>query len=566
MRKLRWQLLIIFLTGLVVGILLLGEQPKATSPQATPEPVHGGVYTEALIGSLQRLNPLLDINNPVDRDVTRLIFSGLLRFDGRGIPQSDLAETWGFSADGTLYNVNLRKGLKWHDGEPLTSDDVVFTVDLMRNGGSLIPADLQEFWKGVEVVRLSEEAIQFRLPEAFAPFLDYLTFGVLPKHLLDGKTIEQIAEAPFNLQPVGSGPFKFSRLIVENEKITGVVLSSFTDYSQAKPYIEEMVFRYYPDSQSALQAYRDGQVQGIGKVDKDILPEVLSEGGLSLYSTRQPRLTLVLFNLANTDVPFLKDKKIRRALYMGLNRQSMIDVQMQGQAIQADGPILPGTWAYYDKIARVEFDREQAKALLKEAGYSLANETDVILSKDGKYLRFTLTYPDDDIHRGLAEAVQSAWGAIGVEVTLEGLPYDQVVVDRLSPRTYQAALVDLNLTRSPDPDPYPFWDQAQATGAGQNYTQWDNRMASEYLEQARISADMGERARFYRNFQVVFTEELPALPLFYSVYNYAVDKEIQGIRIGPSFDSSDRFSNISEWFLAGRAQRNPVPSPTAVTK
>jgi peptide/nickel transport system substrate-binding protein len=162
--------------------------------------------------------------------------------------------------------------------------------------------------------------------------------------------------------------------------------------------------------------------------------------------------------------------------------------------------------------------------------------------------------------------VQSAWGAIGVEVTLEGLPYDQVVVDRLSPRTYQAALVDLNLTRSPDPDPYPFWDQAQATGAGQNYTQWDNRMASEYLEQARISADMGERARFYRNFQVVFTEELPALPLFYSVYNYAVDKEIQGIRIGPSFDSSDRFSNISEWFLAGRAQRNPVPSPTAVTK
>ena len=295
MRKLRWQLLIIFLTGMVVGILLLAEQPRGNSPQATPEPVRGGVYTEALVGTLQRLNPLLDFNNPADRDITRLLFSGLVRFDSRGNPQPDLAADWGFSQDGTLYNVNLREGLKWHDGQPVTADDVVFTIELIRNGSIIIPSDLQEFWKGVEVVRLSDQALQFRLPEAFAPFLDYLSFGVLPKHLLDGKSIDQIADDPFNLQPVGSGPYKFSRLIVENEQITGVVLSSFEDYSLAKPYIEELVFRYYPDGASALKAYRDGQVQGIGQVEADILPDVLTENGLALYSVRLPRLTLVLF-------------------------------------------------------------------------------------------------------------------------------------------------------------------------------------------------------------------------------------------------------------------------------
>ena len=557
-------MLIIFLTGMVVGVLLLSEKSQPTSPQATPVPVRGGVYTEALVGALQRLNPLLVSENAADRDVSRLIFSGLVRFDGRGYALPDLAE-WGISADGTLYNVTLREGLKWHDGQPLTTDDVLFTIDLMRNGGDFIPTDLQEFWKGVDVVRLSDRAMQFQLPEAFAPFLDYLTFGVLPKHLLDGKTIDQVADDPFNLQPVGSGPFKFSRLIVENDQITGVVLAENPDYYLDKPYLSEIVFHYYADAPSAMQAYRDGQVQGIGRVDREILPDVLAESNLALYTVRQPKLSLVLFNLANPETAFLQDKKVRRALLMGLNRQGMIDQQLQGQAIQANGPILPGTWAYYDKLSVVAFDREAGKALLKEAGYSLASDQDTILSKEGKYLRFKLVYPEDDQHRAVAEAIQAAWGQMGVDVSIEGLPYDQLVLDRLTPRAYEAALVDLNLSRSPGPDPYPFWDQAQATGAGQNYTQWDNRMASEYLEEARINPDTNERARLYRNFQVVFNEELPPLPLYFSVYNYAIDKEIQGVRVGPLFDSSDRFANITQWNLIAVPQRNQPPGATPTT-
>ena len=148
MKKLRWQLLIIFLTGLVVGVLLLGEQPQAVSPQAaTPAPVKGGVYTEALVGSLQRLNPLLNLNNSPDRDVSRLIFSGLVRFNSSGAPEPDLAETMGFSQDGTIYNVTLRKDARWHDGQPVTADDVIFTVDLLRKGADIIPRISRIFGK-----------------------------------------------------------------------------------------------------------------------------------------------------------------------------------------------------------------------------------------------------------------------------------------------------------------------------------------------------------------------------------------------------------------------------------
>lgn len=563
MKKLRWQLLIIFLTGLVVGILLLGEQPQPTKPlSSSPEPVKGGVYTEALVGSLLRLNPLINTYNAPDREVSRLIFSGLIRFDGSGAPVPDLAESWGFSQDGTVYTFTLRKNAKWHDGKPITADDVVFTVDLLRKGGDAIPADLQDFWKDIEAVRLSDQVVQFRLPEAFAPFPDYLAFGILPKHVLGGKTIDQIVDLNFNIEPVGSGPFNFDHLITENGVIKGVVLAAFKDYYGQKPYIDEMVFRYYPDSLTALQAYRDGQVQGLGSVTPEILPTVLQEPNLQLYSMRKPELTMVMFNLKSQEAGFLQDAKVRRAFLLGLNRQGLIDRFLDGQAIVADGPILPGTWAYYNGLKRIGYDPDAAMALLKDAGYVLPSDSDVVRKKGDVALRLQLSYPDDEHHRVIAEAIKANWVDLGVEVTLEPVPYDSLLKDRLDQRDYQAVLVDLNMSRSPDPDPYPFWDQGQASG-GQNYTQWDNRVASEYLEQARVTVNMQERAKFYRNFQILFTQELPALPLYYPVYTYAVDRDLQGVRVGPLFDTADRFTNVTEWFLAGQTKREGAIAPVS---
>jgi peptide/nickel transport system substrate-binding protein len=563
MKKLRWQLLIIFLTGLVVGILLLGEQPEAVSPLATPVPVKGGVYTEALVGSMMRLNPLLSTFNAPDREVSRLIFSGLLRFDSNGAPQPDLAESWGYSQDGTIYNITLQPEAVWHDGQPVTADDVIFTVELMRNGSDIIPMDLQDFWKDIEVVRLGEDALQFRLPGAFAPFPDYLTFGVLPKHLLDGKSIDAMIDLNFNIQPVGSGPYRFERLEVEGGQIRGVTLTAFGDYYGAKPYLDEIVFRYYPDAPAALQAYYDGKVQGIGAVSPEILPDVLSEPDLSIFTARRPELSMVLFNLKNQEATFLQDAAVRRALFVGMNRQAIVDRVLQGQAVLAEGPILPGTWAYYDGIKSEEFNPDAARALLKEAGFTLAVEGDLVRKKGEVPLRIELVYPDAEQHQAVVEIIRDNWTALGVEVLLQPVPYESLVKDRLEMRDYQAALVDLNLSRLPDPDPYPFWDQAQASG-GQNYTQWDNRVASEYLEQARVTVDMAERAKYYRNFQIIFSQELPALPLYYPVYTYAVDREIQGVRVGPLFDTSDRFANVTEWFLAGQARQEvvaPVSNP-----
>ncbi len=557
MRKMRWQLIIIFLTGLVVGILLLSEQPVIQ--QIIPEPVRGGIYTEALIGSPQRYNPLLDSFNSVDRDVDKLIFSGLLSIGENGIPESDLAESWGISQDGKTYNFELRPNILWHDGNPLTTADILFTIELIRQGGEIVPADLKEFWNNVEVEALSDTTIQFRLPEPFAPFTDYLTFGVLPSHLLGNYSIEEIINHPFNLAPVGTGPFKFDQLVVTDGNITGIILKAFDEfYKENKPFLEQINFLYYNSAQEALQAYREGIVQGISKVPPELVSEALKEENLGFYTVNSPELKMILINNKNPDSPFFQETNIRKALLQGINRQWIINNILDSQAILANGPILPGTWAYYD-TGTIDFNLEQARNTLQLEGYLISGESGTIREKDGVPLAFELIHPDTEQDRLIAESIRENWEKLGVQVTLTPLPYDVLVNERLELRNYQAALVDVNFSKTPDPDPYPFWDQAQSTG-GQNYTQWDNRTASEFIEEARITNDLSERIRLYRNFQVIFADEVPALPLYYPVYNYGVDYQIKGVSLGPLFDSSDRFSTILDWFMVTR--RKAQSSPT----
>jgi len=560
MKRLRWQILVILITLIVVAVLLVGQQPVGNLP-LLPQPTSGGVYTEALVGSMGRLNPLLDWNNPADRDINRLIFSGLIKFDSHGLPQPDLAESWGTSADGTIYNFTLRPNALWQDGEPVTSDDIVFTINLIMSSGSLFPQDIKDLWSEIEIKQLDEKNLKFTLPEPYAPFLDYVTFGVLPKHLLESITPEQLSSAEFNLKPIGTGPYKFDHLIVEDGQIRGVVLTLNEQYYLNKPFIPQVVFRYYADSAGALDAYEQGEVLGVSQIGNKVLEKALADPTLSIYTSRLPQLSMVFLNLKNPATPFLQDAKVRRALMMGLNRKAIVANFLGGQAIIADGPILPGSWAYYDGIEHIEYDPEAAANLLKTEGYVLPASGGDVREKEGQPLALTLVHPDDELHTQIAEMIQNNWGQIGVRVDLQPASYEMLVRDYLAPRSYQTALVDLTMARTPDPDPYPFWHQAEATG-GQNYSQWDDRTASEYLETARTSTDFTDRTRLYRNFQVIFSKELPSLPLYYPVYSYGVDSQVQGVQVAPLYDTSDRLAFIQEWYLITRRTLEETPAAT----
>jgi len=563
MKQLRWQILVVLVTLVIVAVLLLSQQSPTTGGVILPQPEQGGVYTEGLVGSMGRLNPLLDWNNSADRDVDRLLFSGLVRFDERGVARADLAESWGVTPDGTVYNFAIRPNAVWHDGEPVTSDDVISTIEMMKGPGSLYPQDIKDLWSKVEVTSLSDKIVKFTLPEPYVPFIDYLTFGVLPKHLLSSTPAEQIPNAEFNVKPVGSGPYKFDHLIIDNDgQITGVVLTISSNYYGVAPYIEQVVFRYYSTSADALDAYKQGDVLSVSKITSDVLSAALEEPNLSFYTSQMPQMSFVLFNLNNPEVPFLQDAKVRRALMLGLNRTYIINHFLQGQAIVVNGPILPGSWAFYDGTEHFEFNPDAAIDLLKAEGYVIPAEGGDVRAKEGAPLVFTMAHPDDATHTQIAQTIQEEWAEIGVRVDLQAMPYDSLVLDSLASRAYQSALVDMNLSRTPDPDPYPFWHQAEATG-GQNYSQWDNRPASEYLEQARVTADYTLRTRLYRNFQVVFAKELPALPLYVPVYSYGVDAQVQGVQVASLYEPSDRLATFTSWYLLTRRALEQTETPPA---
>lgn len=546
-KKLRWQILIIVLALIVIAFVLWGQQAEPVFVEA-PEPTSGGLYTEGVVGSLMRLNPLLAEFNPPDQDPTRLLFRGLIRFDSTGLPQPDLSSAWGISRDGTVYNFSLRPDIFWHDGEPVTSEDVVFTVGLLQDPDFPVPEDLAAFWQEVEVISLDEGNLQFRLPEAYSPFLGFLDFGILPSHLLGDLSASEIVDAPYNLQPVGTGPFQFDELIVEEGQITGVILKKYPEFYAGQAYLDQVAFRYYPDSLSMWEAYQEGQVQGVREISDDILGDALADENLLLYTSRLPEMTLVLLNLDNPEVPFLLDSELRKALLQGINRQYLVGHIKQGQAIIADGPIFPKTWAYYANLPRFDYDPELAVETLRELGYTFPSEGLIAReNEDGVRLELELIYPETGLHTQVAQAIQENWTAIGFNITLRPLPY-QDLLDALEARDYEAALVDLNLSGMPDPDPYPFWHQAQSPG-GQNYSNWSDRRASEYLEQARLVLDIEERARLYKNFQVRFHDQLPALPLYYPVYSYGVASEVKGVRIGPIFEPADRLNTITEWYF-----------------
>ncbi len=547
MKQFRWQLLIVLLTALMVGVLLILHQTKPVEPDIEEiNPISGGSYTEALIGQFSRLNPLLDHYNQADRDVDRLLFSRLIKHDRSGNPIGELAETWTVSEDATHFRFYINPKAVWHDGVPVSSRDIAFTVGLLQSGSPYLSPHLRELWPQVEVVTHGDESIEFILQNSFAPFFDYLSFQVLPAHLLAVQSVEELIDHPFTLAPVGSGPYQFSKLLVKDDVITGIELVANDLYFDGRPLIDKITFKYFPDRETALQAYLAGEVDGLSSVSMQEMNRVLAQPGLNLYSSREAHLSMIFLNNNHASAPYLGEADFRKALMAAVNRQGMIDEVMMGQGVLAVGPFLPDSWAFYDGQIHYRYDPDLAAQLLASQNMVL-NEDDLLMGSDGQSVKLELLVPNEPRYMQMAEIVERNWKRVGLDVEIVEKPYKDVLAD-LESRDFMAALVDVDFSGTPDPDPYPFWSEAMVD-QGQNYSGWVNSTASEYIEQARVISDTDMRAKLYRNFQVLFSEDLPSLPLFFSIYNYAVKDSIQNVSMGPVYDPSDRFNTIGEWYI-----------------
>jgi len=542
-RYIRWQILVILVGVVLVGILLAYLAVNYTT---VLRPGYGGTYVEGISGSPRYLNPLLSGYNDVDRDICALVFSGLTRLNERGEVEPDLARRWDVTRDGLSYTFYLRSNTYWHDGTPLTADDVVFTIKLLQDPDFPGPPDLgSTLWRTVTVEKVDRRTVRFTLPEPYAPFLDYNTVGILPAHLLGGIRAADLLAAGFNLNPVGSGPFQLEEIEAESGVITTMVLERFPRYYGSQPYLDRIQLRFYPSYQAAFNAYEAGEVEGVAKVTTANLPRARALPSLNLFSAQIAEYGIVFLNLQRPDLPFFQEKEVRQALLYALDRQQIIEDVLAGQALVAHTPVIPGTWAYKDDIPHYEHAPDKANGLLNNAGWVQRAADGGWRSQNGQRLAFTLLTSSEPERIGVAKMLAEQWATIGVTVTVKvASPLE--VREALENRDFEAIFVHLALPG--DPDPYPFWHETQVEN-GQNYAGFVHRRISEIVEQARVIVNREKRQKLHYEFQELFAEEVPALLLYLPVYTYGVDERIHNVQIGPLMHPYDRFHTVADWWL-----------------
>jgi peptide/nickel transport system substrate-binding protein len=545
-RRVFWQASLAFL-GIALVFIILFQVVSNTPPEAAATvevPVSGGTYVEGVLGYSERINPILAPlmvpANPVDQDLSRLVFDGLTSLDEMGQVSPALAQEWDISEDGRVYEFHLREDVLWHDGAPFTAADVAFTIQAMQDPDYQGDPNLGELWRNVTVEQVDIHTVRLTLEEPFPSFLQYTTIGLLPAHLLSAVPAADLPTHEFSTQhPVGTG-----RFMVESISPDQVVLVANPDFWGPKPYLGRVEFWFYAEWDDLLGDYRQGVIQGFHPPEIQDLPDLAEMPGLQLYSALSAGYGLVYLNLGRETLPFFQVKEVRQALLYALDRQALIDHSLGGQGQVADSPIPPITWAYDPLVRQYGYDPERAIGLLDAAGW-MDSDADRIRDKDGVKLSFTLLTNDDPSMTRMAEEMAGQWLAVGVETTIQSVSSESEL-QLVRSRDFDAALVQVELTA--DPDPYPLWHSTQAQ-EGQNFSAFANDAADIVMEEARFATDPEQRIELYHTFQAIFADEVPALLIYYPIYTYAVDAQVRDVQLSPLLHSSDRFRNIQDWYV-----------------
>ncbi len=506
-------------------------------------PVPGGEYVEGMVGIPRFINPILAQTNDVDMDLVSLIYSSLLKYDSQGNLLPDLAEKYEIDKDQKTYTFFLKKNVYWHDQELLSASDVIFTVQAIQDPRYKSPLRMR--FQGVTVEKIDDYTVQFRLKDVYAPFLHNLTFGILPKHIWEYIPSEFIDLAEYNLKPIGSGPYKFFKFKKDKKgEIKSFHLKVFEDYYGALPYIERVVFKFYPDEGQLLSSYNKKEFLGFAGVSSKNLKKAKHGNNFNLFELSTTQYFAVFFN--QTKSKPLADKTVRTALAYATDKKEIIQELFDGKAKVVNSPILPGMLGATREIETYDFSLEQARNILEERGWKDTNG-DGVREKEEANLEIELIVSDWPELKLVAEHLQKQWGEIGVSVNLKVLGIAEIQQNYIRPREYEALLFGQALGF--DPDPFAFWHSLQRKDPGLNLAMYANKEVDKLLEEARQTLDENVRIKNYQDFQKRVAEDIPAIFLYSPSYLYLVSKAIKGIEPQFAANPCQRFAGIEEWYI-----------------
>lgn len=515
---------------------LFGQISSLKQYYLTTVGVPGGSYVEAEQGHIKLINPILP-ENSVSGDVTRLVFSGLTRYNAQRVIEPDLATSWTISPDGRTYTFNLRHDVKWHDGVPFTARDVAFTVTAIQNPDTRSP--LSPSWLNVKAEPKDDYTVVFTLPNPYSPFIDSTTFGILPSHILEASDPSSLRIAPFNQQPIGTGPFKVKNFAVSEGEIE---LEANNDYYGGRPKLDGFEFKMYDNYDQMLDAYAKRQVNGISRWRPD---EPSSKRTLANLKQSQLSLPDQTDLFLRTTSGALIDKNVRQALVKATDRTQIIHDVLGDQALLLNSPLLPGQVGYDAQYRQSGYNQAAAADQLTTAGWSKDNSG--VLAKDGQQLKLRLVTLDSGQYPKVAEMVKKQWAKLGVTVDIKTADATTLQQSYIRARNYDVLLYGINI--GADPDVYVYWHSSQANDPGLNLSQYSSPAADKALESARLSSDDDIRTGKYRTFLQTWTDDAPAVVLYQPNYIYAYNSNLLGFKAHRLVDPADRFYGVEKWTI-----------------
>ncbi|MDB4984324.1 MAG: family 5 extracellular solute-binding protein peptide/nickel transport system substrate-binding [Patescibacteria group bacterium] len=527
--------IIILVIGVFGGIVALSNRFSSLVP------IRGGSYKEGIVGSPRFINPVLATSD-ADHDLTKLVYSGLVRMSQDGLIEPDLASSWDVSTDGKTYTITMKPKLAFHDGKPLTSADVVFTVSKIQD--STLKSPLRVAWDGVTVAAPDAQTVVFTLSKPYAGFLNQLTVGIMPEHLWGKIADDQWSTSQYNSEPVGSGPYKISSVTRSRVGVAeSVNMTAFRKFALGAPYIENVSIESFANASDAESAFKAGSIAGLAAIDSgDIATTKTST--TEVLTSPTPRVFGIFFNPSKNKI--FADQTVVKALNLAVDKNAIIESVFGGYAHALSGP-LP---TLVDTSAN-DADTKLALAakMLDTAGWKINPKSGLrekTANKATQVLSFSISTANTPELEESANLISEQFQKIGVKASVKVFEIGTLNQGVIRGRDFDALLFGEIVHH--DTDIYAFWHSSQRADPGLNITGYTNKHVDSLLESAIKETDPAKRMATYQSISSQLAVDAPVIFLYTPDFIYLVDKSIRNVSIGAVTDPSDRFSNVSRWY------------------
>lgn len=521
----------------VSGVMLLF---KVNSYFLVEVPSFGGSINEGLVGSPRFINPILAISD-TDKNISSLVYSGLLKVNEEGKYTEDLAESYGVSDDGRTYEFKIKEDAYFHDGKRVTSDDVIFTINKIVD--PIIKSSKQPGWAGVSVEKIDDKTLRFFLSKPYTPFLESLTLGILPKHIWEKVSPEQFPFSEFNITPIGSGPYK----VTKAERDSGGVLTlmsfeSFNRYLPERPLIKSVTLKFFQNESELYKAYKNGDIESASGISPATANEIGKQNFTQEVST--PRVFALFLN--QNVAPVFLNKEVREALSLSAPRGQIVENVLFGFGKPINGPT-PASVETNESL--IKGDVEAAKLLLSNNGWEL-NEEGVLQkeTKDKKeVLSFSITTSDSTDLKATAEILKAKWEELGARVEVKVFESSDLTQNIIKSRKYDSLLFGEIINENTDL--HPFWHSSERNDPGLNISLYTNITVDKLLEDMRTMTDPQKISAGKEAISNEIKKDMPAIFLFTPSLTYLKPAKVKNISFKNISAPSERFSMISKWYI-----------------